>query len=88
MALSLLYRQGKTLFFLFALLVGLQRIISQNHFPSDVIAGALVGITSAHAVHLLLRQRFSLPHDPQQLLGEPEKIDSNAANNVNGISPA
>ncbi|MDB4766908.1 phosphatase PAP2 family protein, partial [bacterium] len=39
MGLSFLYRKGKPLFFLFAFLVGLQRIISQNHFPSDVIAG-------------------------------------------------
>lgn len=57
MALSILYRQGKPLFFLFAILVGIQRIISQNHFPSDVIAGALVGITSAQLAYLMLGQR-------------------------------
>lgn len=58
MALSLLYRNGKPLFFLFAGLVGLQRVLSQNHFPSDVIAGALIGVTSANVVLYLMRRRW------------------------------
>ena len=59
MALSFLYRNGKPLFFVFAFLVGLQRIISQNHFPSDVIAGALVGVISAQAMLSILHRPVS-----------------------------
>ncbi len=57
-ALSLLYKRGKTVFLLLAALVAMQRIISQNHFPSDVIAGALVGIVSAKMAMTLLDQRL------------------------------
>jgi len=70
MALSLLYRQGKHIFFSFAALAGIQRIISQNHFPSDVIAGALVGVISAQIMLVLVQRRLkinALPPKPRQL---------------------
>ena len=46
MALSLLYSQGKPLFLSFAAIVAMQRVVTQNHFPSDVIAGAVIGVAS------------------------------------------
>ena len=66
MGLSFLYRKGKPLFFLFAFLVGLQRIISQNHFPSDVIAGGLVGVLSAQVMLSVLRRSFSATKTPNR----------------------
>jgi membrane-associated phospholipid phosphatase len=42
-ALSHLYPRGRVAFWMLAALVGLQRMESQSHFASDVIAGALVG---------------------------------------------
>ncbi len=44
MGLSRLYPQGRTLFLIFAILAGLQRIVAQAHFPTDVVVGAMVGI--------------------------------------------
>jgi membrane-associated phospholipid phosphatase len=49
-SLSLLYPQGKVLFFGLASLVGIQRIITQAHYPSDVLAGLLVGVITAQLV--------------------------------------
>lgn len=45
--LALIYPKGKWMFFSFAILTGVQRIISHNHFPSDVFAGAAIGILAA-----------------------------------------
>jgi membrane-associated phospholipid phosphatase len=58
MALSMLYRQGKPVFLIFAAFVAVQRVISQNHFPSDVIAGAVVGLLSAQTVQAIVQQRL------------------------------
>ena len=41
--LSALYPRGRYLFGVLAILVGMQRIVTQAHFPSDVCAGAAVG---------------------------------------------
>lgn len=49
-SLSILYPQGARLFFVLAVMVALQRVITQAHYPSDVLAGALVGITTANLV--------------------------------------
>jgi membrane-associated phospholipid phosphatase len=38
--LSGAYPQGRSLFFFFAVLAGLQRILAGAHFPSDVLVGA------------------------------------------------
>jgi len=48
-ALSHLYPRGRTIFLLFAGIVGLQRIATSSHFASDVLAGALVGWVVGHA---------------------------------------
>ena len=45
--LSLVYPQGKYLFVLFALLACLQRIVSESHFPSDVLAGIVIALCSS-----------------------------------------
>lgn len=53
--LSMLYPRGKRLFFGFAIITGLQRVVSRNHFPSDVFAGAIVGILSAQVACLIIK---------------------------------
>jgi membrane-associated phospholipid phosphatase len=42
--LSYLYPSGKRIFLILAICVGVQRIMVSAHFPSDVIAGAMVGL--------------------------------------------
>ena len=42
--LSFLYPKGKRIFLTLAILVGVQRILVGAHFPSDVVAGAMVGL--------------------------------------------
>jgi len=42
--LAFLYPQGKRIFLILAIFVGVQRIVVSAHFPSDVIAGAMVGL--------------------------------------------
>ena len=42
--LAFLYPQGKRIFLMLAIFVGIQRIVVNAHFPSDVIAGAMVGL--------------------------------------------
>ncbi|MGH7135624.1 MAG: phosphatase PAP2 family protein [Pirellulales bacterium] len=56
LVLSSLYPQGRRLFALFAVAVGLQRILGGAHFPSDVLAGAAIGWWCAVGV-LQLRRR-------------------------------
>lgn len=55
-ALTILYPQGRRLFLSLAILVGVQRIVAQNHFPSDVFIGALIGIVSVKAVSWISAQ--------------------------------
>jgi undecaprenyl-diphosphatase len=40
----------------YALLIAISRVVVTAHFPSDVLAGALVGVTGA----LLVRRYFAL----------------------------
>ena len=92
MGLSFLYHKGKPLFFLFAFLVGLQRIISQNHFPSDVMAGALVGVVSAQAVLSILQHQSSATKTVTRTAtaNSPQTIDSQTSGrrqSTGGISP-
>lgn len=42
----------KSLFYLFAVITGLERIEDISHFPSDVLAGAIVGIATAKLLSL------------------------------------
>lgn len=43
LCLSRLYPKGRYLFFLLAILASAERVISAQHFPSDVVAGAVIG---------------------------------------------
>lgn len=43
--LSWAFPRGRVLFFVLAGLAGLQRILSQSHWPSDVFVGAAVGLS-------------------------------------------
>jgi membrane-associated phospholipid phosphatase len=49
LGLSWLLPRGKWLFAVLAILVGLQRTASKNHFPSDVLWGAAIGWLIASA---------------------------------------
>ncbi len=51
-------------YFIFSLLIGLARIFAGVHWPSDIIAGALVGILSGLFVHSLLKSYFKKLKDP------------------------
>ena len=55
-ALSVLYPRGAKVFFAFAVVTGLQRVFAQAHYPSDVFAGALIGLVTSWCV-LKLAQR-------------------------------
>ena len=46
--LSWLYPKGKSLFLTFAVLVACQRIVSESHYLSDTICGAMLGIIISH----------------------------------------
>jgi undecaprenyl-diphosphatase len=53
--LSLRYPRGAAVFFGLAVLVGLSRVVLGSHFPSDVVAGAVLGSVTALAAHAMLR---------------------------------
>jgi membrane-associated phospholipid phosphatase len=49
LALAVAYPRGRGVFALLAVLVGLQRVLAQAHFPSDVLFGAALAVL-VHAV--------------------------------------
>jgi undecaprenyl-diphosphatase len=51
--LSYYYRRYSAIFYTFAFLMGLSRIVVGVHFPSDVAGGALIGSIIASSVVLL-----------------------------------
>lgn len=55
-AFSCLWPRARTVLLLYALLIAVSRIVVTAHFPSDVIAGAVVGAAGA----LLVRHYFAL----------------------------
>lgn len=48
--LSWVFPRGKAIFFGLATLAGIQRLVSNSHWPSDVIVGAAVGVTCGYLV--------------------------------------
>lgn|ERR1700690_3099165 len=48
--LSHYYPRYRLFFYLFAVLTGMDRVIGLSHFPSDVLAGALMGIVVARVL--------------------------------------
>jgi membrane-associated phospholipid phosphatase len=46
-ALALLFRRGAAVFLAFGALIGTSRVIITDHYPSDVLLGAFIGIFTA-----------------------------------------
>lgn len=55
--LSMIYPHGKTYFFSLAVLVAIQRVLVQAHYPSDVLAGAVIGFLVTALTGLVFCQR-------------------------------
>jgi membrane-associated phospholipid phosphatase len=55
-AFGTLWPRGRTLLWIYALLIAASRVAVTAHYPSDVLAGALVGVVGA----LLVRRWFAL----------------------------
>jgi undecaprenyl-diphosphatase len=55
-AFGSLWPRGRTVLWIYVLLISVSRVVVTAHFPSDVLAGALVGVTGA----LLVRRYFAL----------------------------
>jgi len=51
-------------YFVFSLLISIARIFAGVHWPSDIIAGAVVGVLSGIFVHLLLKSYFQKLREP------------------------
>lgn len=56
------YPKTSVLFFFAALSIGISRVAAGVHWPSDILAGAAVGIFSAWAVHRILRRQILSTH--------------------------
>lgn len=54
-ALALLWPRAAPLFFVWPILIGIERVLENAHYPSDVIAGALFGMMAAWSAEWLLR---------------------------------
>ena len=55
-AFGTLWPRYRTVFLIYALLIAVSRVLVTAHYPSDVLAGALVGIGGA----VLVRRYFAL----------------------------
>ena len=57
-AIGTLWPRARTAMWIYALLIAVSRVVVTAHFPSDVLAGALVGTVGA----LMVRRWFALRH--------------------------
>ena len=48
------------IFFVFAALIAISRVVSGVHYPSDVFVGAVIGITVAYVTSRVLARVFHL----------------------------
>ena len=55
-AFGTLWPRGRTVLWIYALLIAVSRVVVTAHYPSDVLAGAVVGVVGA----LLVRRWFAL----------------------------
>ena len=55
-AFGTLWPRARTIMWIYALLIAVSRVVVTAHYPSDVLAGALVGVVGA----LLVRRWFAL----------------------------
>lgn len=76
-ALSWVYPQGRVVFTVLAVLACLQRVVAHAHFPSDVLAGAAVGI-------LLSRWFLGLIPRPGRLMHRAGQAGGGRAPEVGG----
>lgn len=72
-ALTCLYPQARRFLFLLAAMVGVQRIVSQAHYPSDVCCGAAVGCLAAAALLSLPGSVAWLERLRQQDQSQPDR---------------
>lgn len=63
--LALWYPRWAGIFVSLAVLVGLSRVVLGSHFPSDVLAGALLGTIVVLAVHACVPAVRRVPAEPQ-----------------------
>lgn len=56
-AMSFLYPRWRVLFFVIAILTAAERVLENVHYPSDVVAGACVGIIAAILSNVLLSKK-------------------------------
>lgn len=60
-------------YFVISLLIGLARIFAGVHWPSDIVAGAVVGILSGLFVHSLLKSYLEKLKEPLPVTTRAEK---------------
>lgn len=60
-ALYLYHKKWGVFFFIATILMTLSRVIAGIHYPSDVVAGALIGIVVAYATFSVVRVARSTP---------------------------
>ena len=53
-------KKAGVLFFIASIFISLARVIAGIHWPSDILAGAVVGLFSGWLVHKVCRKYFSL----------------------------
>lgn len=58
MAVTLYHRRTGWIFFIFAILVSVCRVISGIHFPIDIMAGGILGSATAYGAHRLLAKKY------------------------------
>ena len=69
--LSAIYPRGRWYFTALAVLVGLQRIATSAHFPSDVFAGAAVGCLFGLVSRLSMKSQFRQKQDFDSIKTSP-----------------
>lgn len=57
-AVFIFYRKWGILFYFLALAMGLSRVVAGIHWPSDVLAGAVIGILSAYFIFYLTKNYY------------------------------
>jgi membrane-associated phospholipid phosphatase len=72
--ISLYFPKYSPIFYLFAVLIALTRVIGLSHFPSDILAGAVVGLAVSKVMLLKMPGfRASIPESGEQKTSRPRK---------------
>jgi membrane-associated phospholipid phosphatase len=68
-AFGTLWPRSRTLWLVYALLIAVSRVVVTAHYPSDVLAGALVGIGGAVLVrHYFAQRRLGFAISPESTI--------------------